>query len=127
MNAELRERAAAIVGARHFELVEAANVVLELVMAIDVLEDRRLVLKSLVVDHEVSDDAHKNTKRTPHAAPSPTMQSLVDEAREHTPLRPLPDHDNHHNALACPYCNPKQFVLAYAGVPSEWKVKKEDL
>jgi hypothetical protein len=24
---------------------------------------------------------------------------------------PLRDHDNHHNALRCPYCNPKQLVL----------------
>ena len=24
---------------------------------------------------------------------------------------PLPDHDNHHNALRCPYCNPKQLAL----------------
>lgn len=23
-----------------------------------------------------------------------------------TAMRPLPDHDNHHNALRCPYCNP---------------------
>lgn len=26
--------------------------------------------------------------------------------------RPLPDHDNHHNALLCPYCNPDGLVLA---------------
>ena len=25
--------------------------------------------------------------------------------------RPLPDHDNHHNALKCPYCNPRRLVL----------------
>jgi hypothetical protein len=24
---------------------------------------------------------------------------------------PLPDHDNHHNALRCPYCNPDRLVL----------------
>ena len=27
-------------------------------------------------------------------------------------LRPLPDHDHHHNALKCPYCNPDGLVLA---------------
>ncbi len=28
---------------------------------------------------------------------------------------PLPDHDNHHNALLCPYCNPERLVLARPG------------
>lgn len=25
--------------------------------------------------------------------------------------KPLPDHDNHHNALRCPYCNPRRMEL----------------
>ena len=32
--------------------------------------------------------------------------------------QPLPDHDNHHNALACPYCNPDGLVLAAPSSPS---------
>lgn len=32
------------------------------------------------------------------------------------PARPLPDHDNHHNALRCPYCNPDGLVLAPMGL-----------
>ena len=27
-------------------------------------------------------------------------------------MRPLPDHDNHHNALKCPYCNPRGLKFA---------------
>jgi hypothetical protein len=27
-------------------------------------------------------------------------------------MQPLPNHDNHHNALKCPYCNPRGLVFA---------------
>lgn len=27
-------------------------------------------------------------------------------------MQPLPNHDNHHNALKCPYCNPRRLVFA---------------
>ena len=40
--------------------------------------------------------------------------SNYDEHGNWTPpaARPMPDHDNHHNALLCPYCNPGRMVLA---------------
>lgn len=27
-------------------------------------------------------------------------------------MQPLPNHDNHHNALLCPYCNPRKLKFA---------------
>ncbi len=35
-------------------------------------------------------------------------------------MQPLPDHDNHHNALKCPYCNPRGLAFAEpAAQPAE--------
>jgi hypothetical protein len=33
-------------------------------------------------------------------------------------MQPLPDHDNHHNALKCPYCNPRGLVFAEPAQPA---------
>lgn len=33
------------------------------------------------------------------------------------PAQPLPDHDNHHNALKCPYCNPRGLKFAEPAQP----------
>ena len=42
-------------------------------------------------------------------------------------MRPLPDHDNHHNALKCPYCNPRglKFAepVAQCPVKSYWLIE----
>jgi hypothetical protein len=38
---------------------------------------------------------------------------------------PLPDHDNHHNALLCPYCNPERLVLARPGEVEVLRAKLE--
>lgn len=40
-----------------------------------------------------------------------TYDTLAAQPAEQS-IRPLPDHDNHHNALKCPYCNPRGLKFA---------------
>jgi hypothetical protein len=42
------------------------------------------------------------------------------------PAQPLPDHDNHHNALLCPYCNPDRLVLVKPGTEAAQPLNLKD-
>ncbi len=40
------------------------------------------------------------------------LRHALAQKTEPPSMQPLPNHDNHHNALKCPYCNPRGLVFA---------------